>query len=348
MNASSRIEVAPGLLGRLPAALAPHEPAFVVADENTAPRLPDALACLPRHVLPPGESAKSWHQLERLLLALDAAGLDRDDHLVAFGGGVVTDIAGLAASLHRRGMPWFAVPTSLVGQVDAALGGKTAIDFAGGKNTVGTFHPPRAVLVDPTVLASLPRRHLAAGLAEVLKSALIAGGDAWERARQLSTSSAAAGDDAATAVIRDALSLKDELVRADLHDHGPRRLLNLGHTFGHALEALSLRGPGPELLHGEAVGLGMLCAARAAVALRPEAEPDLEARLRERLAAWGLPVDLSGHPQLDPAAVPDELRRDKKRRSGRLTLVLPLAPGRVEIVADVQPAAVHAGLAALA
>jgi 3-dehydroquinate synthetase len=335
--------VATGLLARLPAALAPATPAFVVADENTLPLLPPALAHLPRHVLPPGEASKSWAELERLLLALDAAGLDRDSHLVAFGGGVVTDLAGLAASLHRRGIPWSAVPTSLVGQVDAACGGKTAIDFAGGKNTIGSFHPPRAVLVDPAALASLPGEHLRAGLAEVLKTALIAGGELYARTLELDLPALVRADARATAVIAGCLSVKDGLVRRDLHDHGPRRALNLGHTFGHALEALSLRTPGAGLLHGEAVALGLLCAARVA-GTRRGVGAGLEHRLRDRLSAWGLGTTRSG---LDPDAVLAEMRRDKKRRGGRLTLILPLAPGRVEVLEGLDDDVVRIGLGAL-
>ncbi|HZL98742.1 MAG TPA: 3-dehydroquinate synthase family protein, partial [Planctomycetota bacterium] len=270
--------------------------------------------------------------------ALDAAGLDRDGELLAVGGGVVTDLGGLAAALHRRGIAWRAAPTTLVGQVDAALGGKTAVNLAGGKNAVGCFHMPAEVLIDPGVLATLPERHLRNGLVEALKTALIAGEDLVAALAPLQPADFVEARPAAVEVIRRCVAFKLALVEQDPLDRGPRRLLNLGHTFGHAFEALAL----PRLLHGEAVGLGLLCAARLARE-RAGAQPGLEARLRALLSGWGLPVRWSAEPQ----AVLGAMRRDKKRQGGRPVLVLPLAEGRVEIAGDLPESAVAAALDAV-
>lgn len=328
---ASEVEVRAGSLADVRAT----RPALVLTDTHVEPLLPAGLRDLPRHVIPAGEASKSWAGLEALLLALDAAGLDRDGQLIAVGGGVVTDLGGLAASLHRRGLGWVAVPTSLLGQVDAAVGGKTAVNLGGGKNTVGSVHLPERVVVDPRALATLPERHLRAGLAEVLKTLLIAGGDRWRAVCELQRpGDLADGGPAACALIQACLDTKLALVAADLHDTGERQRLNLGHTFGHAFEALAM----PELLHGEAVGLGILCAARQAHG--PGGE--LEATCRELLARWGLPLQID----LDPDRLLAEMGRDKKRAGGRLTLILPRAPGRVERVPGVEPEAVRAALAA--
>ncbi|MHC5212226.1 MAG: 3-dehydroquinate synthase [Planctomycetota bacterium] len=310
---------------------------LLVTDANVAPLLPERLSGLPRHVLEPGEVHKSWAALGQLLEALDAAGLDRDGHVLAVGGGVVTDLAGLAASLHRRGVGWTAVPTTLIGQVDAALGGKTAVNLSGGKNTVGSVHPPRAVLVDPVLLSTLPGPELRAGLAEVLKTAVISGESLLSDVERLTPTAVGNADPLAVDVIRACLLCKDALVREDLHDRGARRMLNLGHTFGHALEAASEA----RLRHGEAVGLGLLCAARLASVLG--AAGGLEQRLRTSLERWNLPVTVA----VDEAAVEAQLLRDKKRRAGRNVFVLPLGPGRLELVSDVPAEAVRRALDAV-
>jgi 3-dehydroquinate synthetase len=312
---------------------------LLVTDENVAPLLPAALAALPRHVLRPGEEHKTWEELGRLLLALDRAGLDRDGEVVAVGGGVVTDVAGLAAALHRRGLAWSAWPTSVVGQVDAALGGKTAVDLGGGKNTVGAFHFPRAVVVDPRALATLPLRHVRAGFAEMLKSALLRGDEALAAAERLTPEDLLRATPAGVAAIEACARHKAELVDEDPFDTGARRALNLGHTFGHAFEAAAL----PALLHGEAVGAGLLCAARLAARLRPGATADLEPRLAAVLKRWSLPVRLD----LTSASVLQQMRRDKKRAGASLRFVLPLQPAQVEIADVADEADVRAALAAV-
>jgi len=330
------LRIAPGLLSEVGPAADPGGGVLLVTDTNVEAILPQAWRDVPRHVLPAGELSKSWSELERCLLALDEAAIDRDGLLLAVGGGVVTDLGGLAASLHRRGIPWQAVPTSLIGQVDAAHGGKTAINLGGGKNTVGTVHLPERVLIDPATLASLPRRHLLGGMAEVLKTALIAGPAHTDQALALEPDDFAAASPAAVARIEACVATKLALVREDLYDLGSRRQLNLGHTFGHALEVLSLG----TLSHGEAVGLGLLCAARFS------GSSDLELTLRQALIRWGLPTTApAGAP---PEALTRALSRDKKRRGSALTIIELAAPGEVTVREGASETAVLAAFAAVA
>jgi 3-dehydroquinate synthetase len=333
---ATRLEVRAGALRSEPAL--PEAPGGLVllADENTQALVPGGWSDVPRHVVPAGEASKSWQVLGGLLGALDAAGLDRDGHLLALGGGVVTDLGGLAASLHRRGIPWTAVPTSLIGQVDAAVGGKTAVNLGGGKNSVGSFHPPDHALVDPEALATLPAAHLRSGMAELLKTALIAGPEQTEAVRGLTPETLASAGERAEAVVESCLATKLALVSDDLHDQGVRRKLNLGHTFGHAFESLRLG----ELLHGEAVGLGLLCATRLAAGLP---HTPLEQELRQLLGSWGLPV----RAELEPEAVLTAMLRDKKRRDGGHTAVMLHAPGRVVVREGVPEAALAAALGAV-
>lgn len=334
----TQVSVDRGLLAGLADAPAAAGGTFVLTDAHVAPLLPPRLMRHPHLVLAPGEARKNWTQLGELLLALDAAGIDRDGELLAIGGGVVTDLGGLAASLHRRGLEWTAVPTTLVGQVDAALGGKTAVNHGRGKNSIGTFHAPARLLADPTLLATLPRRELAAGMAEVLKTALISGEPLLARVERIPRAALKAARDDAIDMIRDCLAVKADLVARDPYDRGARRLLNLGHTFGHALESAAA----PDLLHGEAVGLGLLCAARLGSHL-PGAPEGLEGRLRAALEAWELPVAWS----VDLRGLADRLRRDKKRTRGAPVLIAVKAPGALEILEPAPEGAFEKGLEAL-
>ncbi len=340
----TQVEVGVGRLAALLHEL-PAAGVFVVADERAAaahPAIGAAVDARTSFVVPSGEEHKTWATAEALLLALDAAGIDRDGLVLGVGGGVTTDLAGFAASLHRRGVGWIAAPTTVVGAVDAALGGKTAVNLGGGKNTVGTFHEPLRVVADPSTLTTLDPRHVRAGLAEVLKTALIAGGEAWDSVLALDL--AFDLDDAWTdatvadfgAIIERCLATKLDLVTRDLHDVGPRRTLNLGHTFGHAFEALAL----PELLHGEAVALGLICAARAANNV------SLETTIRERLKAWQLPLS-PPPPARDVDALLTEMLRDKKRAGGQHTLIVPHAPGDVRVEEGVKETRIRKALAAV-
>ena len=280
---------------------------FVVTDEIVAGlHRPEAEA---HAVVPPGEASKTLACAEQILRELARAGVARGDLVLAVGGGVVGDLAGFCAAIYQRGLRCVQVPTTLVAQVDSAYGGKTGVDLPEGKNYAGVFHQPSAVLVDPSALATLPAAEHAAGYAEVVKTALIAGGPLWARVR-----SGAEPDDE---VIWSCLRTKLAVVAADERDDGRRRVLNLGHTVGHAIEAATGYR---RYRHGEAVAIGLMCA------LRLSGRDALRAEVGELLAARGLPL------RFDSAGVDDVLAAvagDKKRRDGRVGFVLVEAPGEV-------------------
>jgi shikimate kinase/3-dehydroquinate synthase len=258
----------------------------------------------------PGERSKTLASAQRVWTALAAEGMTRADHLVALGGGVVGDLAGFCAATYQRGVPVVQIPTTLVAQVDSANGGKTGVDLPAAKNYVGAYHQPAAVLADPLALRTLPGEELAAGWVEVLKTALIAGGQLWERV--------AAGAEPDAEIVFACARTKLAVVAADERDGGRRQVLNLGHTVGHAIETAS----GYERYrHGEAVGLGLL------VALRLSDTAELREQTRELLAARGLPVRLEG---VEVDAVMTALHRDKKRTvTDEVPFVLVRAPGDV-------------------
>ena len=255
-----------------------------------------------------GEAAKCLESIEELCRAFSRWGLTRRDVVVAVGGGVVTDAAGFAAAVYHRGVPVVHVPTTLLAQVDAAIGGKTGVNLPEGKNLVGAYHQPSAVFTDPSALATLPPEEHAAGYAEVVKTALIAGGALWGRVRQ--------GGDPDEDVILACVRTKLAVVAADERDDGRRQVLNLGHTVGHAIEAAA----GYAVRHGEAVGLGLLCA------LRLSGREALRSEVAELLRARGLPLHLPGAAVDDVVAL---VARDKKRRGGAVPFVLVEAPGHV-------------------
>jgi 3-dehydroquinate synthetase len=251
---------------------------------------------------------------------------------VALGGGVVGDLAGFAAATLFRGVPCIQVPTTLVAMVDSAIGGKTGINLAAGKNLVGAFWQPRLVLADPDVLASLPARERRAAFGELVKYALLDGEDLYAAVDRLAPAlcrdewSAEAAPPALAAVIRRCAAIKAWIVsRDEREESGERALLNLGHTVGHAIEAAAGYG---EVLHGEAVGLGLLASCRASAALGL-ADPSLEARTAATLARAGLPT------ALDPWLRPDVLERigvDKKRTAGGLRFVAVTGPGQTHVM----------------
>lgn len=329
------IRIGAGLLPHLWAAVRSRFPAAercgLAIDRQVAEAqpLPPAPAGLDLHAvtLPPGEAAKTRETLADLQDAwID---LRRDEPVVVVGGGAALDVAGFAAATLRRGLPWIAVPTSVVGMADAAVGGKTAVNHPRGKNLLGTFHPPCLVLADVATLATLDPRDRVAGLAEVYKGARISDVGLLARLRD----GAPSGDEAWAAAIHAAVAVKARLVEADERDLGVRRLLNYGHTVGHALE----RVLGNERLrHGEAVAIGMDAAARLSVArgLMTAAE---RTRQRQDLVGLGLPVDMPT--DADPAALREALGLDKKRAAGAAhTFALPVGPAGVRIVEDVTDA----------
>jgi shikimate kinase/3-dehydroquinate synthase len=255
----------------------------------------------------PGEPHKTLVSAELVWSSLVAGGMTRADHLVALGGGVVGDLAGFCAATYQRGVPIVHVPTTLVSQVDSAYGGKTGVDLPQAKNYVGAYHHPAAVLVDPEVLTTLPVQELAAGYVEVLKTALIAGGELWERV--------AANRPVDERTILACARTKLRVVAEDERDAGRRQVLNLGHTVGHALETVTGY---KRYRHGEAVGLGLL------VALRLSNLPELRVQVRELLQERELPVQLDGE---DVEQVLEATKRDKKRLGAHVPFVLLGAPG---------------------
>ncbi len=282
-----------------------------------------------------GEALKSLAKVETVLRAMVGAGLDRGSLLVAFGGGTIGDLGGFCSALYLRGIECWQVPTTLMGMVDSAVGGKTAVNLPEGKNLVGAVHPPALVIVDPTFVASLPEREFRSGLAEAIKMAIGVDAALFARLEQDGAAVRARDLGALETVIHRALAAKAAVVEGDLREDGARRVLNLGHTVGHALEALAdYREP-----HGLCVARGLHFALDVATQLAAIAAPDA-ARCRALLAAHGhLPTPLPPRARLEPF-----LRRDKKLAGERVHFVVPTGIGRCEV----RPLAVTDLLALLA
>jgi shikimate kinase/3-dehydroquinate synthase len=292
---------------------------FVVTDANVGPlylgRLGRADGVI---TMAAGETSKTLATAEVVWRELAGRGVARDDHLVGLGGGVVGDLAGFCAATYQRGVPIVHVPTTLVAQVDSAYGGKTGVDLPEAKNYVGSYHQPAGVVVDTGALETLPAAERSAGYAEVLKTALIAGGELWRRV----AADEPVDDETVTACAR----LKLSVVAEDERDGGRRQVLNLGHTIGHAIEVVTGYG---RYRHGEAVGLGLLAA------LRLSGQDGLRGQVSDLLVAHDLPVAMDG---VDSDQVVAATARDKKRTGGSVPFVLVHAPG------DVRPgAAIRAG-----
>ncbi|WP_405235518.1 3-dehydroquinate synthase [Lentisalinibacter orientalis] len=294
--------------------------------------LGDRLAAV--HVLPDGEAHKDLGQVAAIIDTLVGAGANRDTTVVALGGGVVGDMAGFAAACYQRGVDFIQVPTTLLAQVDSSVGGKTGVNHPRGKNLIGAFHQPTFVLIDLATLDTLPDRELAAGLAEIIKYGLL--GDAaffgWleDNMAALRRRDTAALQHA----VRRCCEMKAAIVAADEREAGQRALLNLGHTFGHAIESVTGYG---EWLHGEAVAAGMLMAAR--VSGLAGAELD---RIRNLIAAAGLPV---APPPVGAVRLREAMQLDKKVQAGRLRLVLLRAIGEAYVTADFSAQALAEALA---
>lgn len=246
--------------------------------------------------LPMGEASKNIRSYEKLLHILSERGFTRTDCVVAVGGGVVGDLAGFAAATYLRGIDFYNVPTTLLSEVDSSVGGKTGVDLDGVKNQVGAFHQPRGVLVDPDVLATLPRRQFACGMAEVIKMAATFDEELFAFCETAHTS------DAAEIICR-AVAIKRDVVMRDEYEGGLRRVLNFGHTVGHAVETLA----GGRLLHGECVAIGML----------PMTAPEVRPRLRAVLERWGLPTECP----FAPGGLLPFLSHDKKKQGDEITYV---------------------------
>jgi 3-dehydroquinate synthase len=288
-------------------------------------------------LVPPGEHTKSFEHLESLTDRLLAARLDRTDRIIAFGGGVVGDLTGFAAAIYKRGMDFIQIPTTLLAQVDSSVGGKTAIDTPRGKNLIGAFHQPRLVLADLDALATLPAREMTCGYAEVLKYGLLGDPNFFEGLESSTRAVLARNPTALTWAVKRCVEMKAAIVAEDEREGGRRALLNLGHTFGHALE--SANGFDEALKHGEAVGLGCALAFRFSATLGLCA-PEEAARVTRAVESAGLPASLdqaAGHPFQADALI-DSMAQDKKAQGGALTLILARGIGQAFVANAVDPA----------
>jgi 3-dehydroquinate synthase len=344
------IEIGPGLLGHAGARIAPlmrNRRVAVVTDSTVAAlhldRLRAGLAAAGLSMvaleLPPGEATKGWPQFSRTVEWLLAEKVERNDVVIAFGGGVIGDLVGFAASVLRRGVRFVQIPTTLLAQVDSSVGGKTGINAPQGKNLIGAFHQPALVLADTALLSTLPRRDLLAGYGEVVKYGLLGDADFFDWL-EVNGPALAGGDQAALihAVTR-SCQMKAEIVMRDETEQGDRALLNLGHTFCHALEAAT--GYSDRLLHGEGVAIGCALAfeTSARLGLCSQEEPG---RVRAHLHAMGMCKDLSDIPGDLPDA--EELlalmAQDKKVLDGKLRFVLARSIGAAFLTSDVPRAVV--------
>ena len=288
--------------------------------------------------LPDGERHKTLETVGRVLDALVAARMNRDACVVALGGGVIGDIAGFAAACYQRGIDFVQVPTTLLAQVDSSVGGKTGVNHPGGKNLIGAFHQPRAVISDTDTLRTLPERELRAGLAEVVKYGLVADADFLDWLESNLPALLALEPEAIAHAVRRSCEIKAAIVVADEREHGARALLNLGHTFGHAIEAAAGYG---EWLHGEAVGVGMLMAADLSARLGWLGDAEVE-RVRGLLQRAGLPT---AAPPIGAGRALELMAMDKKVLAGRIRLVLMSRLGEGVVTGDYPAAALAQTLA---
>ncbi len=291
-------------------------------------------------LIPDGERFKTLPTVGRVYEALIRAGADRSSVLVALGGGVIGDVAGFAAATYLRGIRFVQIPTTLLAQVDSAIGGKTGVNHPLGKNLVGAFHTPRLVVVDPQVLATLPRREFRAGLYEVVKYGVIGSAMLFAKLGESLTALFARDAAALTAIVTESCRIKAEVVSADEHESGPRRVLNFGHTIGHALEAVTKYR---RLRHGEAVAYGMMAAVRLGTArgVTPPEVRDAVVRVITQMGPLPPIADLTSREVI--AAI----GRDKKIVAGTLHFVAATSIGRMTTLTDVTPRELRAALKAI-
>ena len=309
---------------------------FVVADEGAwrhqGPRLEAGLEALDSTILPmpAGEEGKRLEQIESLADQMHAAGADRSSCVLAFGGGVAGDVGGFLAAAYMRGVDVVQVPTTLLAQVDAAIGGKTGVNLAAGKNLLGAFHQPILVLIDPTSLETLPEREYRAGLFEVIKYGIIRSRSLFDLLRNQREAVLSREPEVLEAIITESVSIKAEVVAKDEREEDLRRILNYGHTLGHALEAESAYR---HLLHGEAVAYGMTAAARLAESTGLLASEERQV-IEETILAYGPIPSLEG---ISAANLVARLAGDKKTVGGRAHFILPEEVGRVRVVSEPDP-----------
>jgi 3-dehydroquinate synthase len=295
-------------------------------------------------VLPPGEQTKSFSHLERVIDELLSANVERGSVIVALGGGVIGDLTGFAAGVLKRGVDFVQIPTTLLAQVDSSVGGKTAINTPHGKNLVGLFHQPRLVIADTDVLSSLPRRELLGGYAEVVKYGLLGDADFFAWLEKLGAKALHGDAPAITHAVAQSCGMKATIVARDERETGDRALLNLGHTFGHALEAAT--GYSERLIHGEGVALGCVLAFRLSEKLGFSAIEDV-VRVDAHFGSVGLKTKIAQIPGARPEAddILGHMRHDKKASGGRMTFILARGIGHAFISRDVPEEAVRSVLA---
>ena len=339
------ILIGPGLIARAGAEIASRlkgRKAAVITDANVAPIYLDALVAsleaagitASSLVLPAGEKTKSFEHLMTVCDKVLEARVERNDYVVALGGGVIGDLAGFAAGIVRRGVRFVQVPTSLLSQVDSSVGGKTGINSRHGKNLIGVFHQPDLVLADTDVLNTLTEREFRAGYAEVAKYGLIDKPDFFSWLEK-NWQAVFAGGDARIEAIATSCQAKSDVVVADERENGPRALLNLGHTFGHALEAVTAYDSA-RLVHGEGVSIGMVLAHEFSARMNL-ASPDDGKRVEKHLKEVGLPTRMSDIPgELPPAErLMEAMAQDKKVKNGKFTFILTRGIGQSFIADDV-------------
>lgn len=339
---SYTVFIDPSLFGNglAPGILSPHlrgRRVLLVADSNTAPLYADRVLAAANesgavstglYVIPAGEEHKTFSTAEAICCEAVRQGLDRDSVFLALGGGVTTDLTGFAASIYMRGVSFVSIPTSLLAMIDAAIGGKTGADLPLGKNLIGTFWQPKAVLMDIAFLRSLPEKERRCGAAELVKHAILFDPELFARLERSPSGFLQLGDPAyAARLIARSCRLKASVVSGDERESGRRALLNFGHTFGHAAERLK----NFTMSHGEAVAYGMAAATELAVELGLLSGGEA-LRIRELIRNFGLPLSVSG---LSPAVILESMRSDKKNRAGKIRLVLPCGIGRADIFPDV-------------
>ncbi|MDR2183614.1 MAG: 3-dehydroquinate synthase [Clostridiales bacterium] len=312
---------------------------FIVTDENVARLyLEDVQAALspffghmPHFILPPGEAAKSLENTSALLTSFARAGLDRSSVVVALGGGAVSDVAGFAASIYMRGISYITVPTTLLAMADSSVGGKTGIDFIGIKNLVGSFHNPCLVYINPAALKTLDTAQYISGLAEVIKYGIILDSGLFDYICDNRAKIAAQNPAVLEKIIRESLRIKSEIVTGDEREAGQRRILNYGHTFGHAIEALC----NFSLPHGHCVALGMVCAANFSHNMGKMTMFHVE-HIKNLLEFFGIPVKLPKGLGMTADDIYNMMLKDKKVRNGALALIISHEIGTVEIIEGVE------------
>ena len=339
------IHIGPGVIaqaGTHLAAMGGRRHVCIITDENVArlhlDALQDALTAAgltsAALALPPGEATKSWAQLEHVTEWLLSQKVERKDCVIAFGGGVIGDLAGFAAAILRRGVRFVQIPTSLLAQVDSSVGGKTGINSPNGKNLVGAFHQPSLVLADTDLLGTLPDRDFLAGYGEVVKYGLLGDADFFDWLEKSAPGMAAGDMDARVRAVTQSCQMKADIVQRDETEQGDRALLNLGHTFCHALE--SATGYSDRLLHGEGVAIGCALAFDLSSRLGLCSQED-PSRVRAHLRAMGMKVDISdiGGDLPGAEALLDLMAQDKKVQDGKLRFILARGIGDAFITSDV-------------